>query len=354
MPSQEDYLNGLLNGMSKDDDNLTGDGTAPDLDALAGMSEEQIAMLLAEGEAGRHSSATEETVGDVLELNSEDSDVEEIQELLKKSDRNESVGRPEDMWDEENPADRLMADIERAGEAEVAEKAVDIKKEKALEKKRLKAEKKAAREAARAEKRGKRRAGKRGGKDISQAGSEALLHEVEADTVKEYDIVQDRDLLDSIVAEAGKAEHAEREEASGVNLMEVAAALEAERNVDISQEIPYTEENMASGTDLDSGVLAVGLDEVDDYIPEISETGREEEPKKKGVVSKFMDFLMEEEEEPENENVPISDENQEIIREMDGEDAQKAKKKVQKKAKKKEKKKEKKEDINNEKKTDTD
>lgn len=342
MPSQEDYLNGLLNGMSEDNDNLAGSGAAPDLDALAGMSEEQIAMLLAEGEAGRQSSVKEEPAGDVLDLNSADSDVEEIQELLKKSDRNESVGSLEDIENDENPADRLMADIERAGEAEVAEKAVDPRKEKALEKKRLKAEKKAARDAARAEKREQRRAKKRGGKEVSRAESDAPLREKEADTVREYDMVQDRELLDSIVAEAGKVEHVEREEAPQVNLMEVAAALEAERNVDISQEVPYMEENMASGTDMDSGVLAVGLDEVDDYIPEISETDREKEPKKKGKMSKFMDFLMEEDEEPENENLPISDENQEIIREMDGEEAQKAKKKVQKKAKKKEKKKEKK------------
>ena len=341
MPSQEDYLNGLLNGMSEDDDNPA-NGTAPDLDALAGMSEEQIAMLLAEGEAGRQSSVKEKPAGDVLDLDSADSDVEEIQELLKKSDRNESVGSLEETGKEENPADRLMADIERAGETEAAEKAADTRKEKALEKKRLKAEKKAAREAAKAEKRQQRRAKKSGGKEVPHSESEEPLREKEADTVREYDMVQDRELLDSIVAEAGKVEHAEREEAPQVNLMEVAAALEAERNVDISQEVPYMEEDMASGTDMDSGVLAVGLDEVDDYIPEIDESVREKEPKKKGRMSKFMDFLMEEEEEPENEDLPISDENQEIIREMDGEEAQKAKKKVQKKAKKKEKKKEKK------------
>lgn len=342
MPSQEDYLNELLKGMSEDDDNLTGRGTAPDLDDLVGMSEEQIAMLLAEGEAGRQPSVAEETAGDVLDLDSGDSDVEEIQELLKRSDRNESVGSPEDMGDEDNTADRLMADIERAGETEVAEKAADIKKERALEKKRLKAEKKAAREAAKAEKRERRRGKKSGGKEIPQAGAEASRQDIKADSVREYDMVQDRELLDSIVAEAGKVEQPEREEEAQVNLMEVAAALEAERNIDASQEIPYTEENMTSGTDMDSDVLAVGLDEIDDYIPDISEAVREEEPKKKGVISKFMDFLMEEEEEPENEDIAISDENQEIIREMDGEEAKKAKKKVQKNAKKKEKKKDRK------------
>ena len=340
MPSQEDILNELLKEMPEKEDSLAGDGTAPDLDDLAGMSEEQIAMLLAEGEAGRHPEA-EETAEDMLELAGRDSDVQEIQELLEKSDRNESVFIPEDRGDEENPADRLMADIEMAGETDVAEKALDIKKEKKAEKKRIKAERKAAK----AEKREKRRAKKSGGKKVPQAETELFAREGTRDTVEEYDIVQDRELLDNIVAEAGKVEHAEQTDDPQVNLMEVAAALEAESNIDISQEVPYTEENISSGTDMDSDVLAVGLDEIDDYIPDISETAREETPKKKGMVSKLVAFLMEEDEEPENENLSISDENQEIIREMDGEEAEKSKKKIQKKAKKKDKKKEKKKDA---------
>ncbi len=224
MPSQEDILNELLKEMPEKEDSLAGDGTAPDLDDLAGMSEEQIAMLLAEGEAGRHPEA-EETAEDMLELAGRDSDVQEIQELLEKSDRNESVFIPEDRGDEENPADRLMADIEMAGETDVAEKALDIKKEKKAEKKRIKAERKAAK----AEKREKRRAKKSGGKKVPQAETELFAREGTRDTVEEYDIVQDRELLDNIVAEAGKVEHAEQTDDPQVNLMEVAGSREEYR-----------------------------------------------------------------------------------------------------------------------------
>ena len=148
MPSQEDYLNEMLNGTARND------AHAPDLEDLEDMSEEQIARLLEEGKAGSPSYAgnAEEDVLDMVS-GSGDQDLEEIQDLLRKSDRNETVDVQDDFREEENPADRLMEDIERAGEAEVGENVVDPKSQKALEKKRLKAEKKAAREARRQEKR---------------------------------------------------------------------------------------------------------------------------------------------------------------------------------------------------------
>ena len=336
MPSQEEYRNQLLKEMSEAETE-----EAPGLEELADMSEEQIAQLLAHGEAAKPSEAA---AGDILDLDSRsgDSDLREIQELLEKSDRNEAVETVEDSRNEENPAARLMADIEKAGETEVTESAVDAKKKRALEKKRLKEEKKAAKEAAKAAKKEKRKSRKG-----TAAGAEKteIQQQEKADSVQEYDMLQDRELLDSIVSEAGKVEHGDttgQEEASAVDLMEVAAALEAERNVDISQEVPYAEENAQSGNDVESDILALDPDEVDDLIPDISESGREEEKqKKKGVVSRFVNFLMEEEEEPENEDIQISDENQEIIREMDGAEAENAKKKIEKKAKKKKEKKKK-------------
>ena len=325
MPSQEEYRNQLLKEMSEAETE-----EAPGLEELADMSEEQIAQLLAHGEAAKPSEAA---AGDILDLDSRsgDSDLREIQELLEKSDRNEAVETVEDSRNEENPAARLMADIEKAGETEVTESAVDAKKKRALEKKRLKEEKKAAKEAAKAAKKEKRKSRKG-----TAAGAEKteIQQQEKADSVQEYDMLQDRELLDSIVSEAGKVEHGDttgQEEASAVDLMEVAAALEAERNVDISQEVPYAEENAQSGNDVESDILALDPDEVDDLIPDISESGREEEKqKKKGVVSRFVNFLMEEEEEPENEDIQISDENQEIIREMDGAEGQKEKRKEEK------------------------
>lgn len=351
MPSQEDYLDELLKSMS-DEDEAVGDevkaGPAPDLDSLAEMSEEEIAKRLSEGAAGRMQQSGE-NIEDILDIPREsgNGDLGEIQDLLRKADRNEAVDGENTLFGnnptEKSPADKLLADIERAGETSVAGEGAKTKQERALEKKRLKEEKKAAREAARAGKKEKRRE-KKGRKNIQQAGAGQEMSNAGSKVVREYDMAADRELLDSIVTEAGKVERrasaGERNEPSApVDLMELAAALEAERDVDPSQEVPYEEEYAAAGTgDADSGILALDLDEVDNYIPDITKSsskgGKE---KKKGIMSKFFAFLTEEEEEPENENLPISDENQEIIREMDKEDAEKAKKKVQKKAKKKEK-----------------
>lgn len=338
MPSQEDYLNELLNGMPDKDGDARNTDHAPDLGDLEDMSEEQIARLLEEGKAGSPS-YEKSPAEDVLDIisGSGDQDLQEIRDLLRKSDRNETVGSLDDQREEESPADKLLEDIERAGEAEVKENSVDLKSQKAAEKKRLKAEKKAAREAAKAEKKEKRRAKKQG---TAQTGQKMSPQKQENEGIQEYDMLADKDLLDSIVSEAGKIDRTEPED-STVNLLDLAASLEAERNIDPSQEIPYMNDDVSSETDMDSGILALEPHEIDDYIPELTETVREEAaPKKKGMVSKFVDFLMEEE--TENEDVRISDENQEIIREMDNEEAEKAKKKTQKKAKKKEKKKDKK------------
>lgn len=353
MPSREDYLDDFLKNMSEEDENRrteNGMEPAPDLDALAEMSEEEIAKLLSAG-ASEQMQQPETAVEDVLDIPGEsgNSDLQEIQNLLRKADQNEVLDRTDTDFgssrEEENPAERLLADIERAGETSVAEEAVNSKQEK----KRLKQEKKAAKKAAKAEKKEKRQA-KKGKKDIPQAKAGEKTPDNASKRVMEYDMVQDRELLDSIVSEAGKVEQREMQrpeaDSSGaVDLMEVAAALEAERNMDPSQEVPYEEEYAAADTaDENSGILALDLDEVDDYIPDITDTSSKNgKEKKKGIMAKFFAFLTEEEEEPENENLPISEENQEIIREMDKGEAEKAKKKVQKKAKKKvDKKKEKK------------
>lgn len=350
MPSQEDYLDELLKNMPEEDETIGDEdraGNAPDLDALAEMSEEEIAKRLSQGEAGGRMQPGED-VEDVLDIPRErgNGDLDEIQDLLRKADRNETLdeGGAGNAPDEESPVEKLMADIERAGETSVAGESKKGRQEKALEKKRLKEEKKAAREAAKAEKKEKRRE-KKGRKGVQQARTEQPAPAGGSKNVTEYDMVAERELLDSIVTEAGKVDRREtsRKEdtsAAPIDLMEVAAALEAERDVDPSQEVPYEEEYAAANAaDSDSGILALELDEVDNYIPDITESSSKgDKGKKKGIMSRFFAFLTEEEEEAENENLPISDENQKIIREMDKEEAEKAKKKVQKKAKKKEKK----------------
>lgn len=321
MPSQEDYLDNLTGGISEE----------PDLDILSDMSEEQIDSLLAGKDTGDLLSAGDPE-GDVLELDgSGDSDLQEIQEMLHKSDRNEAVDSRKDSREEEDPATSLMADIQKAGEAEAEENTFNERDRKKREKERLKAEKKAAREAAKAEKKAKRSAKKGGTNRAQQAEQEERRKS--GGGIQEYDIVADKAVLDSIVSEANKAEH---ESESGVDLMEVAAQLEAERKGNANQEIPYTDDDESDIAASNDGILALDMDEVDSYIPELGGAKDEKKAKKKGKLSKLMDFLTEEE--PENEDLPISDENQEVIRELDSEEAAKVKKKVKKKAQKKEKK----------------
>lgn len=354
MPSQDDNLDELLNNIS-DEDEVIGEGAesgqAPDLGALAEMSEEEIERLLSAGGAGQ-SPQPGEAAKEVTDISGESgssfqkagsSDLQEIEELLQKADQKEVLEGADVGLESEDPAGKLLEEIERAGETSVAGEALNSKQVKDLEKKRLKEEKKAAREAAKAEKKEKRRAKKGKKEQHPQTGQE--ISGAGPKEIKEYDVVADRDLLDNIVTQAGKIERKEppRQEGAGeaADLMEIAAALEAERDVDPSQEVPYEEEYAAADvSDADSGILALELDEVDNYIPDITANAEKEgKAKKQGMFSRFFAFLMEEDEEPENEDLPISDENQEIIREMDKEEAEKAKKKVQKKVQKKEKKK---------------
>ncbi len=333
MPSQDNNLDELLRGLSAEgeDEDIMQDGGAPDLDALTEMSEEEIEKLLSAGGEAGSAGEPEEDVLALLE-DEEDTDLQDIHDMLKKSDNNETIQADggQDSFGTDQAA-RLMAEIEGAGETKVAEDVAGTKKQRALDKKRLKEERKAAKEAAKAEKKAKR-------KNKKGAMQQEVSQRPESQgTVKEYDMLKDRELLDNIVSKAGQIE---QENAPQVDLMEVAAELSAARGNDASQEVPYEydEESMGLDSDVDSGVMAIGLDEIDNYIPDITESQKEGEGgKKKGILSRFMAFLMEEDEEPENENVQISEENQEVIRELDKEKAEKEKKKRQKKADKKKK-----------------
>lgn len=347
MPSQEDNFDKLLKDLSEDmlldepedfhqalseDGGLNGEP-----DDLRGLSEEDIAVRLAAAQDGGALSGEsmsmrigeDDLFGDVLDMpeEAEDRNVREIQDLLKKSDRNELIdSRTGDMPDGESQVNKLLADIEN-GETE-AEKASGNRREmKALEKKRLKEEKaaakKAAKEAARAEKEEKRRKKKR---KKGEAEAEEIPSQNDQ-VIEEYDLLADKDLLDSIVSGAGRLDQEEERPAERL----------PEEEADISGE-----EDIGAQENSFSDIIALDMDEIDNYIPDVSrEPEEEEKPQKKGLLSKFVGFLMEEEEETGNEDVKMSEENQEILDELDREKAGKSNKakKPKKEKKKKEKKK---------------
>ena len=83
--------------------------------------------------------------------------------------------------------------------------------------------------------------------------------------------------------------------------------------------------------------MEVDLDQMDSMLskPENS-AGEQENPKEKGgLLKKVFNFLMEEEEEPENENLKLSKENQEILDGLEEETSAAGKKKEKAKPKKK-------------------
>lgn len=309
MPSDEKNLDSLLKEMSEEKESGSPAGAEAsmlDVDALSEMTEDEIAeMLFQQAEKPEKKQEAE----DVLELleGAGEKDLQEIHSLLKKSDQNETIDGD---WQDagagkagDDSINKLLADIEGAGEEKVAEKATDKKAQRALlreQKKREKAARKAAKQAARA-------GSKKGGGAVQETENADLF---------------DMQTLDDIVSGADQLKQTEGREMS---------AAEAERK------IPEL---------LEQDIVAVDMDQVEDLIPDISERrGDAGKKSKQGFMAKALSFLMEEEEEEEesaseNEDILLSDENQEILKALEGKDSNaskpsKGKKNTKKNTKKK-------------------
>jgi sRNA-binding protein len=311
MPSGEEYQDSPMSGepAGKAEKAEEKESQAPGMDALAGMTEDDIAAFLSQSRVESQGSQAEGDLLDMLE-GEDDSDLQDIQDMLQKSDRNETIqeGRldTEGYAPGESPADRLLADIEGAGTGDVSDK----KKQRALrreEKAAKKAAKKAAREEAKAAKAaGKKKKGGKGRTDVSF----------------------DREALDDIVSGAGAL--GGRRGSGPEDVIEVPLGKAETGGV-----VPDL---------LEPDVMAIDMDQVDDLFPDIGEKKKPKE-KKQNFLSKAISFLMEEEEEedlepiPENEDILLSEENQEILKALGEEDKKAASKgKDKKKAKKKAKK----------------
>ena len=359
MPSQKDNRNEFADQAASENEN---DRQAPleesqalDIDAVSELSQEEIERLLSQGaeeaQARSRWQPEEEEQEDVLDMleDTQDDNLQDIQEMLQKSDRNEAIdSSSEDQEDPygESPADKLLADIEEAREeAPVdgkARKAME-KERKAQEKARQREEKAARKKAAKAEKQAKKNHRKGGSPEQAQEASKSE----DANEIKEYDLLLDKDLLDSIVSDAGNLGREEKEQTPVQEAAEEAAddsdAIDVQRSVDRTEGEASMERTEASDNGSQNDIMEVDMDEVDAFIPDVSDAGQEEPKggKKGGLVSKLITMLMEEDE-SENEDMPLSEENQEIIRDLDDEKSsagKNAKKKAKKPAKKKEKKK---------------
>ena len=361
MPSQEDYLDQLLKNMSDEQKQNSDEedsilNLAPDIDEISSMSEDEIMQLLAAGENSAEENDISEEPEDVLDMLTEpgDNDLQAIQELLQKSDNNEMVEEENQETEAqtlttEPDEDKLASSLEKKQKRK--EEAAARKAQKEAEKKEKAASRKAAKEAKNAEKEAKiaEKKAKNEEKKAKAAEKKARAAEkaakadveevnVEAGQPTQQDLEQqeqdfDTSVLDSIVSEA--------------------ESLSAEGDAELQPETEESASNIADDLDLSSlfgdtddetilnqeeqkidfpDFVALKEEDADALLRDVTE---QEEKGKKGFFAKLFDFLTEEDEEEQkgNENIQLSEENQEILNDLDREEGKK-KKKNKKKGKK--------------------
>lgn len=341
-----------------------------EVEEASSMSEDDIERILAENREAAKSdtvSPKEEFQGDVVDLlqGTDDSELQEIQDLLEKSDNNEAVGSEIEALLQGNAHENYQDSVSPFdSEADGGDAQLTPKQQKALEKKRLKEEKaaakKAAKEAKRAEKEAKKAAKKTGKApnietdNAPETDPVASAEENGAGGMTEEPI--DTAFLDSILSEANKITSAENISSATGNYNAKVGKIMQDEGEDSEGASQKKGGAVSSGNDsfgIDVGDLFgdgasadSSLADLPDFealdggdvtgIMELAGEGEEEaKPKKKGFFSRFLEFLTEEEEEEEeNEDIKLSEENQEIIEELDKEKKDKKGKKGKKKAKK--------------------
>ena len=369
---------------------------APDLETVSAMSEDEINRLLEAGaeEAVSESNdepvaaqAADETTDEDLFgfLNdTDDGDLQEIQQLLEKADNNEAVD--DTITDLLQEADGEQPDIMQEQREDALEEPLSPRAQKALEKKRIRQEKAEARRAAKAmakEAKAAAKAAKKAAKaqaaaavavpeEMPEAGELPQADEIllpdeaapsdeglqfhEAQPANDgFDEDLDKDLLDSIVAEADAADGGEDQGTfDAAEMSETSGEEDLLGNLDFQGEGESSSENADEddglGFDMDSLFANLGgeddlgeeggsgdgegfpdfvplEDDADSVLSEMQE-GRKG---KKNLFARLFEFLTDEEEE-DNEPLHLSDENREILNDLDNEKT--AGKKKKKKAKK--------------------
>lgn len=371
MSSQEDYLDNLLKDVAESDEpdesifgqsaetadldaessapgvEASDSGTeAPDLDAVSEMSEDEIDKLLSAGadQEDELSNASDMDLSDedVLKMleESDDEELQDIQDLLQKSDNNEAVDESITAMLEDYPEEDLEAKIIGGGEENsdsgekkrLAEEARKEKKELARLKKEKqkeeaaarKAEKKTAREAAKAAKAEKSKRGQKAGKREGRQQENSQESERQ-ENLADQDLF-DPSVLDSIVSEADRAgqqpEQPEEDVTSEPDLTDNAG--EQEQSPEAAG-VDGEELDLDSlfGDDGDAALLADMGDDADAALAQKKDSKSQESGDtskgKQGFFAKIMNFLTEEDEE-ENENIKLSKENKDILDDLDQEE----------------------------------
>ena len=292
--SKEESAESPSEEKTESSDNENFGGIAAQLGDMSEASEEDIEKMLAEAESVDNKPALDfdGDVTDIVDVIGADGETKEVADLLKSSDQGEIV--------DESYAEKLEKAEHTGGEAEFEEVEGKGKKRKKKKKKNLFA--------------------KLFGKNVDD----------------------------------GEENDEDKDEGPEENPEQAPASVEAggpKNVVDIESDV----EPGAGGTTDDGDIILIPGDEAGEEGAEgaegkpAKEGGEEKKPeKKKGLFQKILDFLTEEVEEevevPEAKDTKLSDENQAILEEIDGEgeDKKGKKKKKEKKPKEEKPKKEKK------------
>lgn len=352
MPSQEDYLDSLLKNLEKnpmdEDSTEQTDGLADELaddDALlenvwSGLesaldSDGNIDLELLgldpekdNPEGSDSMSSDEETLSDDDLMSMldgvDDDDLRDIHKMLERTDNN-GAG-------DESTLRQGSGDQRETNEPE-EQKPLSKREQRAQQRKLRKQKKAEAKAAAKAEK----MAAKEAAKAAKKKGSSSVEENPEASAGAAQkkpvlaDPLFDTSLLDSIVADASQA----RNEGKSLGGDEK-PSVEQEQD---ENDLDTLKSDMDSlfedkGNDDSSGgdsnfpeIVALDAEELDNLLPEHEKP----EQAKKGFFAKIFDFLTEEDEDEENEGLQLSDENRDILNDLDKEKAGSKKKEKKKK-----------------------
>lgn len=297
---------------------------APDLDALSSMSDDEELLDMLGG--------------------LEDDDLQDIHEMLQRADNNEAVDESllqRDSDKEDEISELPGGEVDLQNTLSEKEQRAQQKKLRKQEKAEAKAAAKAAKAAAKAEKAAAKAAAKAGTTVVGGASAGSPDENVTTTNDKKGSpsTLFDTSLLDSIVAGAEQAGTEGRtavvpEGSGSVNSDEDAEGYSATQNendpdeVDIDMDSLFEEDgndDLTSQNDSKSpDFTASDTRKADAVITEQEEP----ESKKGGFFSKIMDFLTEDDEEDEeSESLKLSDENRDILNDLDNEEAGDKKKK---------------------------
>ena len=377
----EDSESSDISVPAEDSDNSE-DADFVGLSEVSSMSEEEIEKLLAAGRVTDEDSKEDvsEDFGVDMLADSNDSELQEIQDLLEKSDNNEAVGDEIEALLSADQEEGIPIELfDPDGTTDETGEQLSSKQQKALMKKRLKEEAAAAKKAKKEAKKAAK-AAKKGKKAEDQNEKAASAEAAEGEMTEEP---ADMSLLDSILSEADKISGGDT--AAGLtgnfdakiegnlqeqNLQEQMGEKAEEAAVENAEDIGLDLDSLFGDSDGAEEPVAVDGNESEfpDFvaldgedvagIAELTgEGGEGDRPKKKGFLARLIDFLMqededeeEEEKKSENEDIQLSEENQEILNDLDKEKGKQDKKgkKGKKKAKKAEASKEEDEEVGEE------